>query len=88
MPYFDFQPNNEITIYADATKTLQIGAFHSIPEYHDYWQFWFEWGTLDIAFRPVQAWLLKCKLRTEILTSLLRFDLSLPILFICLRVHK
>lgn len=86
--YFSHESDNEITIYSDSTKCVQIGAYHSIPEYHDYWQFWFEWGTLDIAFRPVQACLLKCRLRTQILTSLLRFDLSLPTLFICLRVHK
>ena len=86
--YFDHEPDNEIAIYKDATKTMQIGAFHSIPEYHDYWQFWLNWGTLDIVFRPVQAWSQRFHTRSEILSSLLRFDFSLPTIFICLRVYR
>lgn len=84
----DHQPNNEIIIYSDSTKTVQVGAYHSIPEYHDYWQFWLGWGTFDIAFRPVQAWSKRCNIRVENLTYLLRFDLRLPTMFICLRIYR
>lgn len=85
--YFDHESQNEIVIYSDSTKNMQIGSFHSIPEYHDYWQFWFEWGSFDIAFRPMQVWSYNWFKRIYISNSLLRFDFSLPTLFICLRVH-